>query len=443
MPETHRRRVAGRDAPAILLPWTRPPSPAATRRRRAPGLRPDAGADGGPRPADARRGAGRVAVHGPPGRHAPPRPDLVLWDGEALVVFSKPGAAKVRNLRANPRLMVAVGDPEDDFSVGLIEAEATCLTRGRDPGRVLRQVRGRARARAPRRRRPSARPTRRPIRIVPTRYLQWHGRGEAHDAVARRCRRRRIAAPRVASSPGSRAVVAGSSPGSPPRSRALLAIAVACPGRRLTAGRLATRSTALGGEDGRRRRTGAPRPGRPAMDDLSKMLGSLGGDRRGPAAGRHRRGARRAHRQRGRARGPPGQLQAGRPRRGGAVVGQHRRQRGGRPRPARERARPGQGRTSCPPRPASTSTRCCRCSPPPCRRSSTRSRPTARCRPGDAAGGFDLGSMLEGLAGGGAGRGSSGGLLASRTSGRSWATRSSRATGPAAASASGGACGPR
>ena len=53
-------------------------------------------------------------------------PTWFWWDGEALVVFSKPGAAKVRNLRANPRLMVAVGDPEDDFSVGLIEAEATC-----------------------------------------------------------------------------------------------------------------------------------------------------------------------------------------------------------------------------------------------------------------------------------------------------------------------------
>src|SRR4051812_6069577 len=51
-------------------------------------------------------------------------PTWFLWDGEALVVFSKPGAAKVRNLRANPRLMVAVGDPHADFNVGLIEAAA-------------------------------------------------------------------------------------------------------------------------------------------------------------------------------------------------------------------------------------------------------------------------------------------------------------------------------
>ena len=48
-----------------------------------------------------------------------------------VVVFSKPNAVKVRNLRANPRLMVALGRPDEDFSVGLIEAEATL-----EPGRA-------------------------------------------------------------------------------------------------------------------------------------------------------------------------------------------------------------------------------------------------------------------------------------------------------------------
>jgi len=38
-------------------------------------------------------------------------PTWFWWDGTALVVFSKPDAVKARNLRANPRLMVAVGDP--------------------------------------------------------------------------------------------------------------------------------------------------------------------------------------------------------------------------------------------------------------------------------------------------------------------------------------------
>ena len=52
-------------------------------------------------------------------------PTWFWWDGEAMLVFSKPDAVKVRNLRANPRLMVALGRPESDFSVGLIEAEAS------------------------------------------------------------------------------------------------------------------------------------------------------------------------------------------------------------------------------------------------------------------------------------------------------------------------------
>ncbi|HEU0236294.1 MAG TPA: pyridoxamine 5'-phosphate oxidase family protein, partial [Candidatus Limnocylindrales bacterium] len=46
------------------------------------------------------------------------------WDGERLVVASKPDAIKVRNVRANPQVMVALGEAEDDFDVGLVEAEA-------------------------------------------------------------------------------------------------------------------------------------------------------------------------------------------------------------------------------------------------------------------------------------------------------------------------------
>ena len=56
------------------------------------------------------------------------RPHLVpvwfSWDGERLVVASKPDAVKVRNVRANRQVMVALGEAEDDFDVGLVEAEA-------------------------------------------------------------------------------------------------------------------------------------------------------------------------------------------------------------------------------------------------------------------------------------------------------------------------------
>jgi len=43
------------------------------------------------------------------------RPHVVplwfLWDGEAIVVFSKARAQKVRNLCIDPRAMVAIGEP--------------------------------------------------------------------------------------------------------------------------------------------------------------------------------------------------------------------------------------------------------------------------------------------------------------------------------------------
>jgi PPOX class probable F420-dependent enzyme len=111
-------------------------------------------------------------------------PTWFWWDGRDIVVFSKPGAAKVRNLRANPRLMVAVGDPGDDFSVGLIEARAVIadgpaavpdeffdkyaseLGRGGLVPDTFRELYTQT------------------IRIAPTRFLAWHGRSDRHDATA-------------------------------------------------------------------------------------------------------------------------------------------------------------------------------------------------------------------------------------------------------------------
>ena len=77
-------------------------------------------------------GARRLAVHGPPRRHPHLVPIWFWWDGEALLVFSKPDAQKVRNLRANPSVMLALGDAEDDFDVGLLEGRAEFLD-GRRP----------------------------------------------------------------------------------------------------------------------------------------------------------------------------------------------------------------------------------------------------------------------------------------------------------------------
>jgi hypothetical protein len=47
-----------------------------------------------------------------------------VWDGRSIVAFSKPHAQKVRNLRADPRVMVAVGHADTSFDVELIEAVA-------------------------------------------------------------------------------------------------------------------------------------------------------------------------------------------------------------------------------------------------------------------------------------------------------------------------------
>jgi PPOX class probable F420-dependent enzyme len=46
------------------------------------------------------------------------------WDGERILIRSKPGARKVRNLQRDPRAMLALGDADDDFDIGLLEATA-------------------------------------------------------------------------------------------------------------------------------------------------------------------------------------------------------------------------------------------------------------------------------------------------------------------------------
>ena len=54
-------------------------------------------------------------------------PVWFVWDGDAILFYSKPHAQKVRNLQASPRVMFAVGDPGADFDVELVEATADLL----------------------------------------------------------------------------------------------------------------------------------------------------------------------------------------------------------------------------------------------------------------------------------------------------------------------------
>ena len=99
-------------------------------------------------------------------------------------MFSKPDAQKVRNLRANPSVMLALGDAEDDFDVGLVEGRAELLERPTGdvlPAGHLAKYAARLRRDRPHAPRPTRRPTRRSIRIVPADFLRWHGRTTPHS----------------------------------------------------------------------------------------------------------------------------------------------------------------------------------------------------------------------------------------------------------------------
>ena len=49
------------------------------------------------------------------------------WDGTSLLVFSKPDAVKIRNLRAGSSVMLGVGDADEDFDIGLFQGRAEIL----------------------------------------------------------------------------------------------------------------------------------------------------------------------------------------------------------------------------------------------------------------------------------------------------------------------------
>lgn len=65
------------------------------------------------------------------------RPHVVpVWfirDGDSIVVLSKPDAQKVRNVRDNPNVMLALGTPSDDFDVELLEGIAELVPEAGDP----------------------------------------------------------------------------------------------------------------------------------------------------------------------------------------------------------------------------------------------------------------------------------------------------------------------
>jgi len=110
------------------------------------------------------------------------------WDGETIFIASKPHARKVANLRRNPAVMLALGEPDEDFDVALLHGVAELpATPAVEllPAAHLAKYRDRMRA-------IGLKPDEflatysQVIRIRPTRFLSWHGRTAPSGLDSRR-----------------------------------------------------------------------------------------------------------------------------------------------------------------------------------------------------------------------------------------------------------------
>jgi len=118
------------------------------------------------------------------------------WDGQTVLIASKPHAKKVANLRANASVMLALGEPDDDFDVGMVQGIAELPA---EPASELLPASHLAKYRVqmaaigltPEE---FVRTYSQVIRIRPTRFLPWHGRTEPASVRAAIPLDRRIAA---------------------------------------------------------------------------------------------------------------------------------------------------------------------------------------------------------------------------------------------------------
>ena len=112
-------------------------------------------------------------------------PIWFTWDGRSLLVFSKPEAQKVRNLRAHPVAMLALGEPEDDFDVALAEARVELFDAPASelPDAHLAKYADRMAALGLSPEEFLATYSQ-VLRITPTRSLRWHGRTTPRSVLA-------------------------------------------------------------------------------------------------------------------------------------------------------------------------------------------------------------------------------------------------------------------
>ncbi len=64
-----------------------------------------------------------------------PRPVWFHWDGETLLIFSQPSAAKVRHIKRNPRVALNFNTDAEGGQVGVLIGEARLLEEPLDPVR--------------------------------------------------------------------------------------------------------------------------------------------------------------------------------------------------------------------------------------------------------------------------------------------------------------------
>lgn len=109
------------------------------------------------------------------------------WDGRCILLVSKPDAVKVEAMRREPRVMLALGDAEEDFDVALIEGIAELpegpVTDFLPESHWTKYARDLAAIGLDRER--YLADYSQAVRIRPTRFLGWHGRTEPRAAGAR------------------------------------------------------------------------------------------------------------------------------------------------------------------------------------------------------------------------------------------------------------------
>jgi PPOX class probable F420-dependent enzyme len=112
-------------------------------------------------------------------------PAWFSWDGSVFDLFSKPHAQKVRNVREHPAVMLAIGQPGAEWDVELVEGTAAVLDRPTaevvPPQMFEKYAELMVRARLDRT--TFVGTYSQPVRITPTRFLGYGGKGWTDPAL--------------------------------------------------------------------------------------------------------------------------------------------------------------------------------------------------------------------------------------------------------------------